>query len=227
MRIVIAGGHGKIARLLSQELLKGSQGKKNNVAGIIRNAEHEADLKADGAIPVVLDLEHTDVETAAKVLVGVDVAVFAAGAGPGSGIARKDTVDRAAAVLFADAAEKAGVPRFVQVSSFGVDTVAGGESPKDLDHVFYAYLVAKYNAEEDLKARRGLQWTIVRPGVLTDDPAGGKISLGESLAKAEVSRGDVAKTLAALITEKKGIRQTLEVTKGKTSIDKAVSALSE
>ena len=119
MRIVIAGGHGKIALLLGRLLV----GRGDSVVGLIRNPAQSADLSALGIEPVLLDLETAEVEAVAKVLAGADAAVFAAGAGPNSGAARKETVDLAASVLLADACEQAGVSRFVQISSIGVESV--------------------------------------------------------------------------------------------------------
>lgn len=127
MRVVIAGGHGKIALRLERLLtLRG-----DDVVGIIRNPDHAADLADHGAAASVLDLEHTDRETLSAELEGTDAVVFAAGAGPGSGVARKDTVDRAAAVLLADAARDAGVRRYLLVSSMG----AGSVPPSGTDPV--------------------------------------------------------------------------------------------
>ena len=83
----------------------------------------------------MLDLEHARVAGVAAVVDGADVAVFSAGGGPGSGIGRKDTVDRAAAVLLADAGEQAGVRRYLLVSSTGGEAVAGGAHPGGMDEV--------------------------------------------------------------------------------------------
>src|SRR5215207_2011725 len=138
MRIVIAGAHGQVARRLGRLL----SARGDTVVGIVRNPGHQADLDTDGVEPAVLDLESASVDEVAAVVSGADAVVFAAGAGPGSGAARKDTVDRAAAVLLADAAEQAGVRRLLLVSSMGVDRVADGSSPADLDDVFVAYLRA-------------------------------------------------------------------------------------
>src|SRR3954453_972739 len=143
MRVVIAGGHGQIALRL-QRLLAA---RGDEAIGIIRNPAHVADLEAAGARGVVLDLENSDVDAVAEVLKGADAAIFSAGAGPGSGTARKDTVDRGAAALFAEAAERAGVRRHVQVGSIGVS-----RPPRPgADEVFAAYLRAKAAAEEDLR----------------------------------------------------------------------------
>src|SRR5215218_2365621 len=135
MRIAIAGAHGQVARRLGR--LLSSRG--DIVVGIVRNPDHRADLEADGVQPAVVDLESASVDEVAAVVSGADAVVFAAGAGPGSGATRKDTVDRGASVLLADAAEQAGVRRFVQVSAMGLDRA---DDP-DVDEVFGAYLRAK------------------------------------------------------------------------------------
>jgi len=146
--------------------------------------------------------------------------VFAAGAGPGSGIPRKDTVDRAAAVLLADAAEAAGVRRYVQVSAMGVDS-ARQAGPDD---VFGAYLVAKKAAEDDLRARP-LDWTILRPGRLTDDPPAGTVRLARHVDRGAVSRAEVAAVLVALLDAPATAGQVLELVGGDTPIADAVAAL--
>jgi nucleoside-diphosphate-sugar epimerase len=115
MRVVIAGGHGKIALLLERLLAE----RGDQAVGLIRNPAQVADVEGAGAEAVVCDLEAASADDVTMLLSGADAVVFAAGAGPGSGAPRKDSVDRAASVLMADAAERAGVRRFVQVSSMG------------------------------------------------------------------------------------------------------------
>jgi uncharacterized protein YbjT (DUF2867 family) len=214
MRIVIAGGHGKIALLLTGVLA----GRGDEVAGIIRDPGQAADLRAAGSEPVVLDLENASVDEVAAVLEGADAVVFAAGAGAGSGAARKDTVDRGAAVLVADAAERAGVRRYLMVSSMGADTA----SPPDTDPVFAAYLRAKGAADADLRARPALDWTILRPGRLTDDPPAGTVHLSPTTGHGSIPRPDVATTLAALLTTPTTTGLTLELVSGPTPIPVAV-----
>ena len=219
MRIVLAGAHGQIARRLSRLLT----GRGDSVVGIVRNPGHVPDLESDGAEPAVLDLEHASVDDVAAVVTGADAVVFAAGAGPGSGTARKDTVDRAAAVLLADGAERAGVPGYLLVSSMGVEAVAGGATPEGVDEVFVAYLRAKLAAEDDLLARPGLRTTVLRPGALTDDPGTGRVSLGRRVDRGEVPRDDVAAVLLALLDRPVG-GQVLELVGGPTPADEAVSS---
>ncbi|MFF9480869.1 NAD(P)H-binding protein [Streptomyces sp. NPDC014733] len=217
MRIVIAGGHGRIALRLERLLA----GRGDEVAGIIRRPEQAGDLLAAGAEPVVCDLESASVADVARHLEDADAAVFAAGAGPGSGAARKDTVDRGAAALFADAAEAAGVQRFVVVSSMGADR----EPPEGTDPVFAAYLRAKGAADADVRARAGLDWTILRPGRLTDDAGTGLVALAESTGRAEVTRDDVAATLLALLDAPGTAHRTLELINGATPVAEAVRAV--
>jgi uncharacterized protein YbjT (DUF2867 family) len=217
MRIVIAGGHGQIA--LRLERLLAARG--DDAAGLIRRPDQADDLTAVGAAPIVCDLESAAVDEVARHLEGADAAVFAAGAGPGSGEARKETVDRGAAVLFADAAEAAGVRRFVVVSSMGADR----EPPPGTDPVFAAYLRAKTAADDDVRARAGLDWTILRPGRLTNDAGTGLVNLAEHTGRSEVARDDVAAVLVALLDEPRTARLTLELVGGGTPVLEAVAAV--
>ncbi|MFC5147281.1 NAD(P)H-binding protein [Streptomyces aureoversilis] len=216
MRIVIAGGHGQIALRLERLL----HARGDEIAGVIRRPEQAGALLAAGAEPVVCDLESASVGDLVRHLESADAAVFAAGAGPGSGIARKDSVDRAAAALFADAAEAAGVRRFLVVSSMGADR----EPPEGTDPVFAAYLRAKGAADADVRARAALDWTILRPGRLTDDAGTGLVTLGESTGRGAVTRDDVAAVLAALLDEPGTAGRTLELIGGDTPVANAVKA---
>ncbi|MET7780360.1 SDR family oxidoreductase [Streptomyces mirabilis] len=215
MRIVIAGGHGQIA--LRLERLLAARG--DEVAGIIRRAEQGDDLRAAGAEPVLCDLESASVEEVAAHLHGADAAVFAAGAGPGSGPARKETVDRGAAVLFADAAERAGVRRHVVVSSMGADPAHPG------DDVFDLYLRAKGEADEYVRGRTSLEWTILRPGSLIDDAGTGLVRLEASTGRGAVPRDDVAAVLAELVETPATAGLTLELISGSTPISVALKSV--
>jgi uncharacterized protein YbjT (DUF2867 family) len=216
MRVVIAGGHGQIALRLTKLL----SGDGHEVVGVVRNPDHQADIAAAGGQAAVLDLEQADASAVAKVLAGADVAIFAAGAGPGSGNARKDTVDRGAAALFADAAQQAGVRRHLQVGSMGADRA---DSLTD-DSTFTIYLKAKWAAEQDLRAR-DLDWTILRPGGLTDDPGTGKVQLADKTGNGRISRDDVALVLAGLCDTPASIGRTLELIAGETPVSEALNSL--
>jgi len=203
----------------------------HQAVGLVRNPDHVDEVAASGSEAVVLDLERAGLDEVTAALEGADVVVFAAGAGPGSGAARKLTVDRDAAVLLADAAVSAGARRFLVVSSMGatepessenLEAAAAAASVSD-DDVFALYLRAKGAADAAVRAR-DLDWVIVRPGHLRDDPGTGLVMLAESVPRGAVSRDDVAAVLLALTTAPvAGL--TVELTEGQTPIDEAVAAL--
>ena len=212
MRVVIAGGHGQIALLLEKVLAE----RGDHPVGVVRNPDHVDDVEATGAEAVVLDLEDTDVAALTDVVKGADAVVFAAGGGPNSGAARKETVDKGAAVLLAEAAEQAGVRRYVMVSSMGTD-----KADPDSDDVFQVYLRAKKAADDDLRAR-DLDWTVVRPGRLTDDPPTGRVQVG-TLPRGEIPRADVASVLATVLTEDATIGKTFDLLTGHQTVEAALA----
>jgi nucleoside-diphosphate-sugar epimerase len=218
MRVVVAGGHGKIALILERLLAD----RGDSVAGLIRNPGQSDDLRRAGAEPVVLDLENAGVDELTDLLRGADAVVFAAGAGPGSGIDRKSTVDRDAAILLADAAEAAGVRRYLMVSAIGADDRPLDEAG---DPVFAAYLAAKAAADDAVRSRGGLDSTIVRPGLLTDEVGTGLVCVAESTGRGSIPRTDVAAMLAALLDAPATAGVTFELISGETPIADAVSAL--
>jgi uncharacterized protein YbjT (DUF2867 family) len=213
MDILVAGGHGKIAlRLLG---LLAAQG--HTARGLIRSPAQAADLQAAGAVPVLGDLENDD--TLDAYVKGADAVVFAAGAGPGSGAARKRSVDLRGAVKLADAARTTGVRRYVMISSIGADRPdSAGESMRP-------YLEAKAEADAYVRAS-GLDYTIVRPGSLTDDPGTGLVTASVELGnRGPVPRDDVAAVLATLLTTRLAIGTTFELFAGDTPIPEALAAL--
>lgn len=222
MRIAIAGGHGKIALLTARLLTR----RGDEVLALTRNLDHAADIEATGATAVEADLETLDAGSLAAIVQGCDAVVFAAGAGPNSGIARKDAVDRGGAVLLADAAEQAGVRRYLLVSSMGVEGVRGGATPEGVGEVFVAYLRAKLAAEDDLRARN-LDWTVLRPGSLTDDPAVGMVQLTPDAPRGDVPRADVAAVLVALLDEPRSAGTVLQLIGGSTPVVDAVQAAAD
>ncbi|MDV3124953.1 SDR family oxidoreductase [Mycobacterium sp. 21AC1] len=215
MRVVIAGGHGKIALILERLLAD----RGDSAVGLIRNPDQVADLEAAGAQAAVLDLEQSSVEQVAEQLRGADAVVFAAGAGPGSGVDRKETVDRDAAVLLADAAEAAGVDRYVMVSAISADDRSLDDS---YDEVFRAYIRAKSDADANVRARTGLRTTIVRPGGLTNEPGSGKVTIAESTGRGTIAREDVARVLLAVLHDPDTVGRTFELISGDTPIAEAL-----
>jgi uncharacterized protein YbjT (DUF2867 family) len=214
--IAIAGGHGKIALLLGQLLAA----RGDTVRGLIRNPDQADDLRAVGVEPVICDLE-SDGDVAAAVR-GADAVVFAAGAGPGSGAERKKTMDLEGAVRLIDAAKAEGVSRYLIVSSMG----AADPPPEGADDdVFSAYLRAKAGADEALRAS-GLDYTIVRPGGLTDDPGTGLVNIAERLERGQIPRADVAAVFAACLDDPGTVGKSFDLISGATPIADALAALS-
>ena len=213
MIVVIAGAHGKVGRRLTRLLVA----RGDQVRGLIRNPAHADDLREDGSEPVLCDLETAGAEEVAKALAGADAAVFAAGAGPGSGPERKLTVDRDGAIKLIEASRAAGVERYVIVSS------VGAESPPDGDDTFSVYLRAKAEADRAVAAG-DRAWTIVRPGFLTDEPGTGRARIDVEPFRAEVSRDDVAAVLAAVVHEPAAAGHILYVNGGEDPIEEALAA---
>jgi uncharacterized protein YbjT (DUF2867 family) len=213
VEVVIAGGHGQIALRLARLLSE----RGEMVRSLIRNPDHVADVEAAGAEAVVFDLEASEGDLA-SVVSGADAVVFAAGAGPGSGPERKRTVDLGAAVRLIEAAQAAQVRRYVMVSSIGADDPAGGSE------AMRPYLEAKAAADAALAAS-GLDYTIVRPGVLTNDPGTSRITAGPDVARADVTRDDVAAVIVGVLDEPRTIGKTFVVVAGDTPIPSALAQL--
>jgi nucleoside-diphosphate-sugar epimerase len=219
MRVVVAGAHGKVARRLGRLLVA----RGDSVVGIIRTPDHAADLDGDGVQPAVLDLERATVDQVAELVQDADAVVFAAGAGPGSSAERKHTVDYAASVLLADAAERVAVRPYLLISSMGTPAARQG-TPRGMDPVFAAYLQAKLRSEDEILPRPALDVMIVRPGRLTDEPGTGRVTLDHGLELADVPRDDVAAVLAAILAAGKH-DDVVELVSGDTPIEQAVAAL--
>ena len=211
MLVVIAGGHGKVALHLARAL----RADGDEVRSLIRRPEHADDVREAGGDPAVCDLETADVAAVAAAVEGADAVVFAAGAGPGSGPERKETMDYGGAVKLIEAANSAGVSRYAMVSSRGADPDAPG------DDTFAVYLRAKGKADAELAAS-GLEYTIVRPGGLTDEPGTGRVRID---AEGDIPREDVAAMLAAVLHEPRTIGLTFELVSGDVPIPGAIAAL--
>jgi uncharacterized protein YbjT (DUF2867 family) len=211
MDILVAGGHGQVAL----RLLKLLADSGHTARGLIRRPDQAADLQAVGAVPVIGDLEND--ASLSPYVKGADAVVFAAGAGPGSGPARKRTVDLGGAVKLADAAVDQGVRRYVMVSSIGA------HDPSSAGETMNAYLTAKSEADAYVTARPELDWTIVRPGELTDDPGTGLVTVSREMGgRGPVPRDDVAAVLAACLTTPATVGVIFELFGGSTPIDEAL-----
>jgi len=190
----------------------------DEVVALIRNPDHADEVKQAGAEPALVDLEQASEDEVATAIGGSDAVVFAAGAGPGSGSARKETMDYGGAVKLIAAAKQAGVGRYVIVSSMGANPNATG------DDTFSVYLSAKGRADDAVRAS-GLDATVIRPGGLTNDAGTGRVRLGEKLPRGQVTRDDVAAVLVAVLDSPSTIGRTADLIGGDTPIAEAVAAL--
>jgi uncharacterized protein YbjT (DUF2867 family) len=216
VRVLIAGAHGKTARRLTRMLVEES----HEVRGLVRKREQTDDVEADGAEPVLVDLEAEEAEgRVGDAVEGCDAVVFAAGAGPGSGDARKGTMDYGGAAKLVDAAEKHGARRYLMLSAMGAaDPEAGSEAMRP-------YLRAKARADEHLQGST-LDYTIIRPGGLTEEEGTGAIEAAEKLGRrGEIPREDVARTFAAALEKENTHHKTFEILSGDTPIQEALRGL--
>ncbi|MFD1815839.1 SDR family oxidoreductase [Rhodococcus gannanensis] len=207
-RVVVIGGHGKVALHLEQILSR----RGDEVTALIRNPAHASDIEAMGAAPVVADVENMSTEQIAEVLRGHDAVVWSAGAGGGNP-ARTYAVDRDAAIRSMDAAAAAGVRRYVMVSYLGSRPDHGVPE----DNSFFAYAEAKAAADEHLRAT-DLDWTVLGPGTLTLDPGTSRIEVSPTPAETSVSREDVAAVAAATLVDAGTVRRTIPFNTGTTPI---------
>lgn len=211
MNVAIAGAHGQIALRLARLLTA----KGDRVIGLIRNPDHATETSRAGASPVVCDLERASVEEIADAIGGADAVVFAAGAGSGSGAGRKLTMDRDGAIKLLDAAAVAGVRRYLMISGAGV------ENPPDGDGVFDVYLRAKAEADAALEAS-DREWTILRPGGLTNDAGTGSVRIGSEPFSGPVPRDDVARALARLMADSRSAGRVLYLSSGAQPVEQAL-----
>jgi len=216
MKVLVAGANGNTAR----RIVRGLTQEGHEVRGLIRKQEQTQNVRDDGAEPVLCDLENEEADGAiGEAVEGCDAIIFAAGAGAGSGVARKETMDYGGAVKLIEAAEVRGVNRYLILSSTGAD------DPEAREEAMRPYLSAKGRADERLR-ESSLDYTIIRPGRLTDDEGNGLITAAESLGRrGEIPRQDVAATFVAVLENRNTVGKTFEVLSGDTSIEEALKSL--
>jgi uncharacterized protein YbjT (DUF2867 family) len=215
MIVLVAGANGKTARSLVRMLVE----EDHPVRGLVRKEEQLSEVEQDGAEPILVDLEEEVEGAVGRAVEGCDAIVFAAGAGPGSGAARKETMDYGGAVKLIEAAERHGVRRYLMLSAMGAaDPESGSEEMRP-------YLSAKARADERLQSS-GLDYTIIRPGSLTNEPGTGRIDAAPSLGRrGEISREDVAAIFAATLEAENTFGKTFEALSGDTPIQEAIAAI--
>jgi nucleoside-diphosphate-sugar epimerase len=213
MRVLVAGANGKTASRIVRGLVR----EGHEVRGLVRREEQLPNVEEMGAESVLVDLEREEVEGAVgRAVEGCDAIIFAAGAGPGSGAARKETMDYGGAAKLVEAAERNGVRRYLMLSSIGAGDPEGGSE------AMRPYLRAKARADERLR-ESGLDYTIIRPGTLTDEKGTGRIRAAESFGyHGEIPRDDVAATFVAALEAGNLSGETFEILSGDTPIEEAL-----
>lgn len=210
MRVLVVGANGNTGTRVVH-LLK--QGPHEPVA-MIRHGDHEPKFDAMKTETVRGDLE----QPVDHAVAGCDAVVFTAGARSRTPPEKTRDVDRDGAIRTIDAAAAAGARRFVMLSAMGADPESDGDR---LAHFFRA----KGAADEHLRAS-GLDYTIVRPGRLSNRPAAGRIDAGPALGrKGELSRVDLAEVLVACLDLDNTVGKTFELVAGRTPIPEALAAL--
>ena len=212
-RIAIVGGHGQVALHLHPELVRAG----HQPVALVRREEYRDQLEGLGAEVRILDIERQDADGFAEAFAGCDAVVFAAGGGPDGNIERKRTVDLGGSLKSIEAARKAGISRFVQVSAIGVDDPL----PADTGDVWRAYVEAKRDADAALRDSH-LDWTILRPGRLTDEPGTARVALGQDVARGDIPRADVAATVAAVLDDGTSVGRQWNLVGGDVPIADAV-----
>jgi nucleoside-diphosphate-sugar epimerase len=212
-RIAIVGGHGQVALHLHPELVRAG----HQPVALVRREEYRDQLEGLGAEVRILDIERQDADGFAEAFAGCDAVVFAAGGGPDGNIERKRTVDLGGSLKSIEAARKAGISRFVQVSAIGVDDPL----PADTGDVWRAYVEAKRDADAALRDSH-LDWTILRPGRLTDEPGTARVALGQDVARGDIPRVDVAATVAAVLDDGTSVGRQWNLVGGDVPIADAV-----
>lgn len=212
MNVLVVGANGNTGKQIVNLLLEND----HEVRAMVRAPEQAEEFSKMGAKPVIADLEQ-DVNFAVE---GCDAVIFAAGSGPDTGEEKTLSVDRDGAIKLIKACEQNAVNRFVMLSSIGADNPEEGPSK------LQTYLKAKADADEKLK-KSNLNYTIIRPGRLSDNEMTGKISADKKLDKkeGEISRADVASTIVASLLNENTYRKTFEILSGEQSIGVALATL--
>lgn len=215
-KVFIVGGAGKVGRRLARQLAS----RGHEPRALHRHPGQSAELRALGATPVVGNLLELDVEGLAGLMAGSDVVVFSAGAGGKGGPEMTNAIDGRGLELAVAAAARAGVRRFLLVSAF---PEAGRGRPAG-SPTFENYMAVKKLADVHL-AETDLDWVILRPGTLRDDPGTGRVRTGLAIPYGEVARDDVAATLVELVEQPAVNRIIIELTRGDVPVGESVQRL--
>lgn len=216
MKVLVIGANGKVAKHFA-DLVKNHENIQEKA--MIRKAEQASFFDERGIETVLLDLTKNSVDELAEAAKDVDAVIFSAGAG-GSGYDDTIKIDLDGAIKSMIATEQAGVKRFVMVSTFRT-----GREEIDQDNSLKIYTIAKHYADEWLKNRTNLDWTIVHPGVLVNESGTGNIKVGMGQEINEIPRQDVARALVAVLENDNTIKKEFEVLSGDSQVNDAIKSV--
>ena len=213
MKVFVVGANGQVGHELVHTLHKDEH---HEVTAMVRKEEQQKEFEDKGIHSVLADLEGT-VEDLADAMKGYDAVIFAAGSGGSTGQDMTLLIDLDGAVKTVEAAEQAGVKRYVMLSAFGV-----GDRSTWSDEI-KPYYVAKYYADHHVE-ESSLDWTILRPGALTDDEPTGKFAAGSDAKPGDITRHDVAHALAHVVDDSSTSRKSIELVNGDHSLADALKS---
>lgn len=216
LKVLVVGANGQIGKHLVQFIQDTGNMKAK---AMIRNPEQASFFENIGAETAVVDLEG-EIDQIAAAAKDVDAIVFTAGSGSHTGKDKTIMVDLDGAVKTIEAAKESGVKRFIMISSF--DTRR--EAIQRASTSFAPYVAAKHYADQWLKAT-DLDYTIIHPGLLTNNEGTGNIKAGSEVERGEIPREDVARVIVATLENEKTIGKEFQVVTGTTPIKEAVDSL--
>ncbi len=214
MKVLVVGANGKIGKKLV-DLLQNEN--KHAVRAMVRS-EEQSEAYANKGIETVLANLEGSVDELAEAMKGCDAIVFTAGSGGSTGADKTLLIDLDGAVKTVEAAEKVGIDRFIMVSALQA------HKRENWNEHILPYYVAKHYADRMLLASN-LNYTIIRPGGLTDETATGRIQLGENLTRGFIPRGDVAKVIAASLDDSRTYKRSFDLVSGEEQLPEAFNQL--
>jgi uncharacterized protein YbjT (DUF2867 family) len=214
MNVLVVGANGQVGQLLVNQL---RDSREHTVKAMVRKEEQaEAYRKMD--IEVAVACLEQSVEDIAQAARGCNAIVFTAGSGRHTGFDKTLLIDLDGAVKTIEAAEKAGIKRFIMVSAIQA------HRRENWHEKMLPYYAAKYYADKML-AQSELTYTIIRPGGLLNEPGTGKITAAIDIRSGKISREDVANTILHSLTEENTYYQSFDLVTGEVPIGNALKLL--
>jgi uncharacterized protein YbjT (DUF2867 family) len=214
MNVLVIGANGQVGQNIVNLL---HSNKYHSLKAMVRKQEQADELASRGIESEVASLEDS-IEVISEAMKGSDAVIFAAGSGGSTGSDKTLLVDLDGAVKTIEAAEKLGVKRYVMISALQA------HNRENWHESLLPYYAAKHYADKLLEVSK-LDYTIVRPGGLLNEPGRGKVSIAENLGSGSISREDVAQVVVSSLTKENTIRRSFDLISGEDEISKAIDSL--